>query len=629
MQIVIILISAALFLAIILNLAAKPKFTAKLNSFLIPVSAVGGIILYGAGFTSVLDDPLQIIVRTIFDVSRMYAGVNDLGSVSGAPLFQYPIVVTIFWLLHFMAFYAMASATISVLGEKALKKLKFWLQRYGGSIVIYGINESSAELGRSLIGGGKKHVTFVSAAPDASLEKSVNDAGALVRTDAAALEPNRSFLRSLASGKGSPVLTLYAMDEDAEANTAYAKTLLAALTASGADTKNVSLILRGADDGVDSHLLNSESHKGYADVKYFSDTYTASRMMISAMPPYRKMEFSEDGRAKGDFDAVIVGFGKTGFSVLRQLFCNSQFEGSRFSAAVFSPRVQNESGYAVAAFPEMFSSQKIRLIDRDARSPEFYEYLFSRRETLRYVAICTGDPETDSEIFSDVIRYLRQIRCSAAVCRCHAREVFFAENADSAVRSLRVFTKEAFSEEADRLARILNHSYVNDPAVSEEEAWKQCDYLGRESSRASAAFAPAFLKMTGMTDEEVQNGGWDRLSEVQKENLARTEHLRWCAFYEAMGFTGMTDEIIKERGEAYLLEKEKTGASSIRIAKDLEERCHACLCSYDELPALSALEEKYTGRYTDYQDMDLRNVLSLPALLSKKRSADVKASKNR
>ncbi len=616
MSCVIILISSALFLALILNLAAKPKFTAKLNGVLIPIAAVGGIIFYGAGFSAVLDDPLQMVIRTVFDVCRMFAGVNDFGAIGEAPFFRYQPVVTLFWLLHFMAFYATASATISMLGEKALKKLKYWLSRYGASIVIYGINDASLELGRSLIKGGAKHLVFVGSSPNPALEKAANEAGALVRTDMSALEPNRSFLKSLGSYKGSPVLTLYAMEEDAQANVAYAEKLLSALKVSPADTDHSSLILRGTDDSIESTLLNTPENGGYAEVRVFSDASVASRLLIMAMPPYKKMEFDGDGKAVGDFDAVVIGFGRTGHSVLRQLVCHSQFEGSHFRAAVFSPCVESETGYLTAAYPGLLASQDICFMNRDAKSRDFYEYLASHRSSLRYVVICTGDPARDAEIFSDVTQYLLQIRCHPAVCRCQSREILFAEDPEKAVEARRVFTEEAFSGASDRLARIINHSYVNDPSVSEEAAWKECDYFGRESSRAAADFSPAFLKMTGKTEKEVRDGAWDVLSDLQRENLARTEHLRWCAFYEAMGFSEMSLEVVRERGEVYRREKEQFGSSSLRITKDLSCRLHACLCPYDALPALSALEEQYTGQYKDYQDIDLRNVLSVAKLLA-------------
>ena len=82
-----------------------------------------------------------------------------------------------------------------------------------------------------------------------------------------------------------------------------------------------------------------------------------------------------------------------------------------------------------------------------------------------------------------------------------------------------------------------------------------------------------------------------------------------------MGFVPMPDEVLRARGEHYQAEIEASGTSKIRISKDLRHRMHACLCTWDELDELSRTEERYTGKYTDYKDMDIRNVLALPKVL--------------
>lgn len=57
-------------------------------------------------------------------------------------------------------------------------------QRYGSSVIIYGISDDTVELGRSLIAGSKH---------DPTCEAAINAAGALVRSDISALNPDRSF----------------------------------------------------------------------------------------------------------------------------------------------------------------------------------------------------------------------------------------------------------------------------------------------------------------------------------------------------------------------------------------------------------------------------------------------------
>lgn len=352
----IVILSGVLFCAMILNLAARPKFTRNLIGICTLVSALGGLVLYGIGFGCLPGSPTLKILRTVLDVCRMYAGINDYAAVSAAPMFESYAVQAMFWLIHLMAFYATASATISTLGAAAMRKLKYWLQRYGSSVIIYGVSDDTVEFGRSLMAGGTRGIVYVGSKPDAACEAAINAAGGLVRSDFSALNPDRRFLKSLGSEKGTPELTLYALDVDGNRNQAYAAALLAALKDADVCTDRVRLVMRSADDSVESGLTRSGDRYGYGDVKNFTSTSLAARLLMQSMPPCDTMTFREDGSAEGDFDAVVVGFGKTGRNVLRYLVRNAQFVGSHFRAAVFSPAVANENGYFCNSFPVWWSS---------------------------------------------------------------------------------------------------------------------------------------------------------------------------------------------------------------------------------------------------------------------------------
>lgn len=624
MTLLFIFLSALFFFAMILNLAAKPKFTRGMIGVFTFLSAAGGLIFYGMGFSHVLSDPVQIVTRTVFAVSRMYAGVNDLASVSSAPIFQNRIAVTIFWVVHFMAFYAMASATISAIGASALKKLKYWLQRYGSSVIIYGINSDTVEFGRSLVASGTRNITFVGNKLDAADETAINAMGALARSDVSALKPDLKFLKSLGSEKGCPELIVYALDVDENQNRQYARMLLNAMEAQHVDSSRSRLIIRCSDDSVDDGLSATKNRYGFGDVRCFTDVSMTTRMLIQAMPPCDKMTFKADGTAAGDFDAIIIGFGRTGRGVLRELVRNAQFEGSHFRAAVFSPSSENENGFFCSSYPGLMENYDISFHSEDAKSIAFYNYLRSVANTLRYVVICTGNRDRNTEIRTETASFLTSIGCDAAICCCSVKSVSWSVSPDSAIQFRSTYSADAIASDAvDRMAMVLNHSYVNNERVSVKEAWKDCDYFSRESSRASADFARAFLRMTGTEEEQLMSGAWDAMPRELMVNLGKTEHLRWCAFHYTMGFLPMNDETVRRRGEAYKMQLEENGKAVIRITKDLTGREHACLCDWDELDKLAILEEQYTGTRKDYKDMDIRNVLSLPAVLKAAKETDL------
>lgn len=616
MTLLFILLSAVFFVALILNLAAKPKFTRGLIGAFTFLSAAGGLVFYGAGFSYVLEDPVQIVTRTVFTVCRMYAGINELSAVSAAPIFQSQLTLTAFWIVHLMAFYAMASATISAIGASALKKLKYWLQRYGSSVIIYGINSDTVEFGRSLVAGGTKNIIFVGNKLDAADETAINAMGALARSDVSALKPNLKFLKSLGCEKGCPELAVYALDPDENQNRMYARAILQAMEAQHVDTTRSRLIIRCSDDSVDDGLSATKNRYGFGDVRCFTDVSVTARMLIQSMPPCDKMTFTPEGIAATDFDAIVIGFGRTGRGVLRELVRNAQFEGSHFRAAVFSPSSESENGFFCSSYPGMMENYDITFHGEDAKSMAFYNYLRSVSNTLRYVVVCTGNRERNTEIRTEVASFLSAIGSDAAVCCCSVKSVSWSVFPNGPINFRSTYSSNTInSEAADRMAMVLNHSYVNDQSISSKEAWKDCDYFSRESSRASADFIRAFLRMAGTDEEHVLAGAWDTIPRELAVNLGKTEHLRWCAFHYTMGFLPMRDETVCRRGEAYRMQLEENGKAAIRITKDLTGREHACLRDWDELDKLSILEEQYTGIRKDYKDMDIRNVLSLPAVL--------------
>ena len=133
------------------------------------------------------------------------------------------------------------------------------------------------------------------------------------------------------------------------------------------------------------------------------------------------------------------------------------------------------------------------------------------------------------------------------------------------------------------------------------------------SSRASADFAAALLHSAGVSVSDALEH-WDPQGELL-ENLAKTEHLRWCAFHYVMGFATIDGETYAQRCAQYKREVAETGRSSIRVGKDMKRRLHACLIPWEQLDLLSAAENSVTGGSVDYKQLDKNNVLAVPDVL--------------
>ena len=146
------------------------------------------------------------------------------------------------------------------------------------------------------------------------------------------------------------------------------------------------------------------------------------------------------------------------------------------------------------------------------------------------------------------------------------------------------------------------------------EKWVACDSFSKMSSRASADFIPAFIRIAGTTREQVLSGDWHPSDEILQV-LGETEHLRWNAFHFAMGYRTMSSEEFETNAKTWVQCMAEGKPCGIKIAKNSEARTHACLIPWEELDALSHKENAITGRNVDYKQIDIDNVLTMPKIL--------------
>ena len=342
-----------------------------------------------------------------------------------------------------------------------------------------------------------------------------------------------------------------------------------------------------------------------------------ARAMIRLCPPWECVSFDESGRAVQDFDCIVVGLGECGQAVLRHLIMNGQFVGSRFHAAVFSPMSGQEAGYLFAECKDLVNQYEIELHNDDGRSKEFYDYLGSRLGTVKYIAVCTGNDEMNTEIADHLMLYLKRMNAeNICVLKCVKDHVSYQQAIGSGILTKNVYSYDMLSAvNEDRNAILINSVYDNSDR-SDWDKWVTCDSFSKMSSRASAEFLPAIVRASGSTREEAMNDNWEKLLGEEKLNvLGEMEHMRWCAFHFCNGYRAMTEEEFDKRAEEYIENLREGKPANPRIGKDTDERSHACLIPYDQLDKLSEKEKKVTGRNVNYKQSDINNVLIIPRIL--------------
>ena len=611
----VLVLSSALLLAMVLNLTVKPERSARISTVCMITALICGLLIYGTGYAETSDDLLLSVIKTPLAVIRMFVGVNDLSAIAGSTLVSSRIGLVFFWLVHLCAFYSMASAAMFTLGAELLRRLRLLLSRRGELVLIYGINDNSITLGKDCLSAEGCSVVFAAESAASDAVRELNSLGASVIMGSHVSTADSAFLRKLHIGKRK--FTVYAMDSDPDKCLIFAVKCRDALERAGIPAEHTCISLPGAEEIIIPMLQQSESRYGFGYVHVFDSSDLSARALIQICPPWDCLSFDAAGKATEDFSCAVIGFGRHGQAVLRQLIQNGQFAGSTFHAAVFSPGVDRESGNFFSESPELLRRYDITCCPEDGRSRFFYEFLAQKLSSLKLIAVCTGSDALNNEISDDLMLYLRHRHAeNICVVQCGKSGARYQEAIGTPVMRTFAYTRAFLSaEEANRRAVLLNAVY-DSSAKSAWEKWIVCPGFSKLSSRAAADYMPAFLRMTGSSPEEIRISGWHP-TDRQLETLGQSEHLRWMAFYTVMGYSPMSRDQLAERAAEIARCKAEGKECGLQLTKDADERLHACLIPWEELDDLAAFEAQLTGRTVDYKQADFNNVLTLPHILLK------------
>ena len=408
---------------------------------------------------------------------------------------------------------------------------------------------------------------------------------------------------------GSRKIEIAALDPEPGRNLSYARALLDEFQQAGIHPEQTRLLI--AASGEASSSLLAREGRGFGSVFALNSYDLAARLISLEFPPCDRIAFDAHGRAKEDYHAVIVGFGRLGRAILEQLVMNGQFTGSRFRVDVFDAAPQNGSLF----MHPILDNYDIRFHLYSGKSTEFFRFMEENREDIRCVFLSTGSGQDNAEIARDLTaRFFGEGRFPALVQADLNGFVFTDEERRETVLSGIYESGVPDLEELDARAMQIHSRWIVPRPESPEKAWQECDYFGRLSTRAAADACSAMLRASGKTAEQVLAGEWPPDPETL-ENLAQTEHLRWCAFHHVMGYRTMEDTVWNERAERYRKAAE-AGGKPAAIGKDPVHRLHACLIPWEALDALSEKENAVTGGRVDYKEMDRQNVLAVADILA-------------
>ncbi len=615
----VMLATCAVLLVLMANLLLKPKATRKLAAFSGAAANVLGFLLYGYGYAQLEPGILMAILKTIYAVFGMFLGKNSIGDMKALPFFSYPWVETLLYLAQMFALYITASAAISAFGAGLLNSLRTLALRRGRLSLFPAVNEHTLRLGNELVSAGEKVIYVHKAGLTEDQLTAIREMRAVHFTDDAALEAKPRFLRRIYLDRGERTFSLYAIGQSPSDNIAYAEKFRASMEALHVQTASTRVILCADEFFEASSLLAKPETCGFGNVLSFDEAELAARVMTVHCPPHETLTFDDNARAADDFDCMIVGFGKTGQAVLKALVQNGQFYGSHFACTVFDPEASAKDGAFRDQCADLLAAYDITFRPKDGRSAEAFTFLREHAATLNCVVIAAGSG-VSADLGLSYARLLSELHSPARLIECTTTKVTRIEKSGPKIVQTEwpLYDRTVIAAETmDHMAMILNQYYCRSNGKTMAENWAACDYFSRVSSAASADFIPAFLHMTGKTEADVRDNGWN-LTPAQEDALGRTEHLRWCAFHLAHGYHPMTPEEWYDRAAIYRAEAAEKGSSRFRISKNAPGKTHACLVSWEALPELDEREAAVTGRNPNYRQLDINNILAIPELLRAK-----------
>lgn len=620
------LLSAILFMTLITYISKHPQKNTKPLKMLFVIMFIFGMGVYCYCHYRVLEEAINgsiqkdslkwvqsenvswlhyityVVMRSVIDVGMMFYGRGNSEVLYNLPEAENPIVVLGFWLLHMIAFFTASSALLIRFGADFLRWFRRTKTKVSDVDLIFGINADSITFGRNIADTKGNMLVYVDNIVSENYETSIHKLGGIIYSDKESLKATSSFLEDIRIQKHKTKLRLYTLSREYDKNLQYARMMSESLKELHIQPEQTELVLLGTDEWKGMFFQSSENQYGYGKVLSFDEFEMSARLLIHEYPLCNTMNFDENGKATEDMDVLIVGFGRIGHEVLRKVIANGQFEGSNFHATIYDPKFMHRTGFSLSQYPMMFTNYNIDFELQDGRGNKIFKFLQENASKLKYIVICLKDKEIARSIAISMVDRLQTIGYPQNVYTCDSQSVrCYSQNAQECETHWIYDSELLYSDKLDKYAMKLNNCYCG-RKKSPEEDWKECIYFHRMSSRASVDYLiPLIHRIKTIM-------GTNSLTRVQKENLARSEHLRWCAFHYTFGYKVMEKEEFIQRIKDRQAEIMEYGNSEIRPTQDREKMKHVCLVSWDDLDEISIIENFLTQGKKDYKENDRMNV---------------------
>ena len=310
----------------------------------------------------------------------------------------------------------------------------------------------------------------------------------------------------------------------------------------------------------------------------------------------------------GEFNLLVLGFGLTGYEMLKKCVCDGQFKGSAFSATIIDSAYEEELGRYTAFLKEAIEQYHITFNPQqvsNVTSPLFFSWVEKNIAHYNRIVITLGNDDLNIETALAVSRLLqgKGILNTGQIIFAHVYDNsrFNCYNTAGSPITLfgnltDIYTREVLiNEQMDSVAKAMNATYSGITDANKiEAAWlwdketnKPVSVFAQESSRAAACGARNTLQLLGYkfvnkASEGIPLTNEEYATAIEKciETLSDNEHRRWCAFHFMNGI-----RLWKKADINY----DKLVETDMKANQIDRYNRHAALIGYNELPGLDVL----------------------------------------
>jgi hypothetical protein len=574
-----------------------------------------GFLLYTAGYLSSGEGfayTLLAALRGLFSTARIFSVNDDYGFLENVQETQWLThntwIQILFWLCHLSVVILIQVALISLFGRKLIDNFRLRFGLHSDVYIIKGCDKNALLLGENIAtqdglrkwSDTKRLVIFLLGEDDDEKKtyEKVSHFGGVV-----ALLDNKNdlpyYLKKTGLGKRSLQRKKYkiilmpntsgSVSDNAQIVAEFAQERnvdsesldIFALTLSEWEREKIEAITQAKEGGKRKypftfHIIN--------------EVDLLVRQMINKNPPFEcpGLNFDGKGIAARNFSIMVIGFGTIGQKALLSLIMNGQFVGSRMRAIIVDREIEHLSEHFLHCYPALNLCCKLKFKGFDVRDKDFFK-LLNENYDMDYIVVALNDDEENKKTALDIrLHYERKNKILPFIA-------VFEKNGSlhEVKQNERIFVfgnqeeiyKESviIREKADIMAKTVNDVYKK---MYGGRSWKEIDWITQESNRAAGDFIPAMLILAKLGENDVLSK--DALTEDGKtaEILAQTEHLRWMAFYTAMGYSPISIDEMRQRFDTYRGEKNSRDHLDF-CRRDTKARLHVCLASWDELDAIN------------------------------------------